>query len=160
MLLQTSCVIRQLFYLCFAKKLHLVPILFILESKGMFNAVEFHKTTQNSCITLNSLLRSLITLGNLLELFHVPQHLHIHVCVLSLVLGQEVFKVLVHCMQESVYLFKRRLGQVFNGGHTLVYHICELLAFVLRLLRGQIQLVQQYFAHFDQLLMRHLEILV
>lgn len=97
-LLQTSCVIRQLFYLGFAEKLHLVPILFILESKGMFNAVEFHKTTQNSCITLNSLLRSLITLGNLLQLFHVPQHLHVHVCVLSLVLGQEVFKVLVHCM--------------------------------------------------------------
>lgn len=98
MLLQTSCVIRQLFYLGFTKKLHLVPVLFILESKGMFNAIEFHKTTQNSCITLNSHLRSLITLGNLLQLFHVPQHFHVHVCVLSLVLGQEVFKVLVHCM--------------------------------------------------------------
>ena len=98
MLLQTSCVIRQLFYLGFAKKLHLVPILFILESKGMFNAVELHKTTQNGCITLNSLLRSLITLGNLLQLFHVPQHLHVHVGVLSLVLSQVVFKVFVHCM--------------------------------------------------------------
>jgi hypothetical protein len=44
MLLQTGRVVRQLIHFGFTEKLHLVPILFVLEGKGMFNAVKFHQT--------------------------------------------------------------------------------------------------------------------
>jgi hypothetical protein len=126
----------------------------------MFNAVELDKTTQNSRITFNCSLRILVALTYLLQLFHVSQNFHVYVSVFSLMLGQEVFEILMYCMQERIDFFQGGLSQIFNRGNSLINHVCKFLTLVLGFFRLQIQFVKQDFTDLYQLLMSHLEVFI
>ena len=80
--------------------------------------------------------------------------------MLLLVLVQEVFKVSMNGVQESVDFFEGFLGELFDTIDSLTYHGGQFLPFIRVLLLVQIEAVEQDLASLDQLFMGQLKVLV
>ena len=92
--------------------------------------------------------------------FRELRGLHVELGMLFLVLPQEVLKVLMHSMQELIDLLHGRLGAmlvVLDLSHHLLHQQVSLLSTPLIVV---VDLVQEYLADFDHLLVPQLVILI
>jgi hypothetical protein len=80
--------------------------------------------------------------------------------VFFLVLVEERLEVLVHRVQECIYFFQTSPRQGLDLADSVVDHRCQFLPLVRTLFRGQVELVKDDLAYFDDLFVCQFEILV
>ena len=86
-------------------KCNLVSVIFILDRQTLLNAVKLDEATQDRGVTIDRFACFREATNYLRQIFLSLHYLHIEVGVLSLVFREEVFKVLVHSMKESIDFF-------------------------------------------------------
>jgi len=82
-----------------------MPVIFILDAQTLLNRVEFDKAAQDSSVAIYRFTGFGQAAHDRSEVFMTPHDFHIEVGMFPLMLSQEVFKVLVNSVQESVDFF-------------------------------------------------------
>lgn len=126
----TEWILRHFGHLVPANERDVVFVVFVLNRQRVLNAGKLDQAAEDRRIALYSLTSLGQTRLDRVDILLAALDLDIKVRVLSLMLGQEVFEILMNSVQESVYLLERRLCQVLDRSHAVVNHICQLLALI------------------------------